>query len=287
MNPKTQNNKHPLDWTELERCAKEELNRSSRTLTGKEAIAVKTVQGNNRHFQGLTYLIDRIHDATRSAERSTQEIISSISDTSAHPLQSLESLVATPASWTHKKTIGQLSEELFQQLKTEQIAKEYYQTQRLEDFFTTWAIFIKTATELSVQKIAVAHHLGHRKSAAAFARAIKILPGQPQRNDESIHTFAHRLSETMTPDDFRIAFRKALMIDAKATADINSLSGNAEPTPRKTTTTRLSEKQIEDNKLKNELIDEIRRRSNHKFNSLGLRGLKRAYKEIEKEDCKF
>jgi len=268
---------HPCSWEELEKCAAAQLDKSAHILTDEEIIAIKSVQGENRCTHGIEYLTDRIFDAMRNARGAAQEIIPEIADIKAHPLPSLESLEATPPEWTHKKTLGQLSEEIFKQLQTEQVAKAYFKAERLEDFFTTWLLFIEAALELTAKKIAVAQCLGYRKTAAKFKQAIKPLPPTRFTRDKDIRAIARRLAETITPDGFRIALRGAFKVDAEATAEINTFNPAEKPAGKFTRRGRKITPEIAAEHVKlNELIKELRRRAK----SHSEDGIRQAYHSI-------
>ncbi len=164
------------------------------------------------------------------------------------------------------------------------------------------------------KKIALANAMGLTETAEKLERACKEFCMIELTCDIDADAKRLFLERKITPDEFRVAMRRAFKLDGQATEEINneghvinlphqaatstlvvqghgSITGtqkadecsNGAPKKRqKKRGRKLDPEELKDNVKKNELITEIRRRAEEKYHSLG-KGITRAYDEICEE----
>jgi len=159
-----------------------------------------------------------------------------VADVKLNPAPTLASLCATPPEWQPAVKLSELCELTFTQLKKEIALKPdvelpYHGNKRLETFASDWFVFLFGWRDnggcfaLMQKKIALARVLGKHGAADKLDEAFRqIMPAFALTDcgDKDAERFAAKI----TPNDFHVAFRNALKLDAEATDEINGEEKN-------------------------------------------------------------
>ncbi len=185
---------------------------------------------------GLEYIGRRLDDARACAEAAAARILPDVADVKLNPAPTLASLCATPPEWQPAVKLSELCELIFTQLKREIALKPdvellYHGNKRLETFASDWFVFLFGWRDnggcfaLMQKKIALARALGKHGAADKLDEAFRqIMPAFALTDcgDKDAERFAAKI----TPNDFHVAFRNALKLDAEATDEINGEEKN-------------------------------------------------------------
>ena len=213
---------------------------TSTQLTAEEHSAFLRIHhataGEDRWKCGLEYIGRRLDDARACAEAAAARILPDVADVKLNPAPTLASLCATPPEWQPAVKLSELCELIFTQLKKEIALKPdvellYHGNKRLETFASDWFVFLFGWRDnggcfaLMQKKIALARALGKHGAADKLDEAFRqIMPAFALTDcgDKD----AERFAAEITPDDFHVAFRNALKLDAEATDEINGEEKN-------------------------------------------------------------
>ncbi len=199
--------------------------------------------GEDRWKCGLEYICNRLDDARGYAEAEAERILPDVADVKLNPAPTLESLCATPPEWRNAVNLTELCERIFDQLKKEIAIKpdvellrrkriNWHGETRLEEFALSWIVFLfgwngnGGLGALMRKKIALAQAIGKRGAADKLTDAFNQLPPTFQLTDLKLDV--RRFADEITPDDFHVAFRNAMKLDAEATAEINGEGGDVD-----------------------------------------------------------
>ena len=220
-------------------------------LTAEEHSAFLRIHhatvGEDRWKCDLEYICNRLDDARGNAEAAAEGILPDVADVKLNPAPTLESLCATPPEWRNAVKLPELCERIFDQLKKEIAIKpdvellrrkriNWHGETRLEEFAFSWIVFLfgwngnGGLGALMRKKIALAQALGKRGAADKLIDAFNQLPPTFQLTD--LKQDVRRFADEITPDNFHVAFRNAMKLDAEATAEIN---GEGKSTDKETT----------------------------------------------------
>ena len=218
---------------------------TSTQLTAEEHSAFLRIHhataGEDRWKSGLEYICNRLDDARGNAEVAAERILPEVADVKLNPASTLESLCATPPEWRNAVKLPELCERIFDQLKKEIAIKpdvellrrkriNWHGETRLEVFAFFWFVFLfgwngdGGCYALLRKKVELARVLGKCGAADKLDEAFRqIMPALRLSNWEKD---AKRFAAEITPDDFHVAFRNALKLDADATDEINGEEKN-------------------------------------------------------------
>lgn len=212
---------------------------TSMLMTDKEHYALSRIRcataGEDPGRRGLEYIGRLLDNARANAENAATRILPGVADVKLNPAPAMQSILATVEAFSPPRTLAELCEIIFDQLKTEAALKPDFDLlrtklfrgeTRLETFASDWLVFLfgwngnGGLAAFMRKKIELAQALGKPKSASKLLRAFNALPPDFTLTDWTKDT--KRLANEITPDDFHRAFRTALKLDAEATDEINS-----------------------------------------------------------------
>lgn len=246
------------------------------------------------HFNlmSMLYDVDNLWYAAVAIDSAAEAIIPDVPDVKSNPIPVLESIEVDPVGPIE---LQQVVKQIFGKLKMiEEVWPHPEAVKSLKSFAEKLVVLLWSVRKLGQKKIALANVMNLHETAKKFQDAYKkfcIVELTEDGHEDARRLFVER---RITPDEFKNTVCSAFRLDSVATKEINSFENKVSPSHvlnapktktavlRKGRGKKRTAREIDENKKKNALIVEIRRRAKS-AGGLGCENIKLAYERIEKE----